>query len=119
MPSGVLPVTFHASQQERRLVLGRQRRHEAPCKSFSMGVACCRADVRARPVRNAGFLDKLSMLQCAVSPLSALTIKELTLTGSKSAKVMFVRQERSSSFQRLSGVPINPPVSPLSARMIP
>jgi hypothetical protein len=33
--------------------------------------------------------------------------------------VKFVKQERSSSFQRLSGVPINPPVSPLSARMIP
>jgi hypothetical protein len=57
--------------------------------------------------------------QCVVAPLSALTIKELTLTGSKSARMTFVKQERSSSFQRLSGVPINPPVSPLSARMIP
>jgi hypothetical protein len=57
--------------------------------------------------------------QCVVAPLSVLTIKELTLTGSKSARVTFVKQERSSSFQRLSGVPINPPVWPLSARILP
>lgn len=54
-----------------------------------------------------------------VAPLSELTINELTFTGSKSARLILVRQDRSSSFQRLSGVPINPPVSPLSARMMP
>ena len=54
-----------------------------------------------------------------VAPLSLLTIRLETLTGSKSAKVKLVMQERSASFQRASGVPISPPLSPLSARMIP
>ncbi len=54
-----------------------------------------------------------------VAPLSLLTIRLETFTGSKSAKVRLVRHERSPSFQRASGVPISPPLSPLSARMIP
>lgn len=47
------------------------------------------------------------------------TMSELTFTGSKSLSVRLVRHLRSSSFQRVSGVPMRPPVSPLSARMIP
>lgn len=55
----------------------------------------------------------------AVAPLSLLTMRLDTFTGSKSFKMMFVRQLRSSSFQRASGVPMRPPLSPLSARIIP
>jgi hypothetical protein len=54
-----------------------------------------------------------------VRPLSALTMRLDTLTGSKSASVKLVRHWRSVSFQRASGVPMRPPLSPLSARMIP
>ena len=55
----------------------------------------------------------------AVAPLSGVTIRELTLTGSKFASVSWVKQVRSSSFQRVSGVPMSPPLIPLSARMMP
>ncbi len=54
-----------------------------------------------------------------VAPLSFLTIRLETFTGSKSASVRLVRQDKSVSFQRASGVPISPPLSPLSARMMP
>ncbi len=54
-----------------------------------------------------------------VKPLSGLTIRLETLTGWKSASTSWLRQARSASFQRESGVPIRPPVIPLSARMIP
>ena len=40
-------------------------------------------------------------------------------TGSKSERIRLVRHDKSASFQRASGVPISPPLSPLSARMIP
>ena len=53
------------------------------------------------------------------APLSLLTMRLETFTGSKSDKVRLVRHARSLSFQRASGVPISPPLSPLSARMIP
>ena len=52
-------------------------------------------------------------------PAVVLTIRLDTFTGSKSDSVRLVRHERSVSFQRASGVPIKPPLSPLSARMIP
>ena len=54
-----------------------------------------------------------------VAPLLLLTIRLETFTGSKSAKVRLLRHDRSVSCQRASGVPINPPLSPLSARMMP
>lgn len=54
-----------------------------------------------------------------VAPLSLLTMRLETFTGSKSDRVRLVRQARSLSFQRASGVPISPPLSPLSARTIP
>jgi len=54
-----------------------------------------------------------------VAPLSLCTIRLDTFTGSKSARVRLVMQDRSLSFQRASGVPISPPLSPLSARMMP
>ena len=53
------------------------------------------------------------------APLSLLTMRLETFTGSKSDKVRLVRHARSESFQRASGVPIRPPLSPLSARMMP
>ena len=49
-----------------------------------------------------------------VAPLVSVTIKLETFTGSKSASVRLVRQERSLSFQHASGVPINPPPLPSS-----
>jgi len=57
--------------------------------------------------------------QCEVAPLLLLTIRLDTFTGSNSFNVIFVRHCRSLSFQRASGVPIRPPLIPLSARMIP
>ena len=54
-----------------------------------------------------------------VAPLSGLTCRELTLTGSKSDKVKFLKHERSVLFHLASGVPIKPPVWPLSARIMP
>jgi hypothetical protein len=65
------------------------------------------------------MLPQVPFVIWLLSPLSALTWTELTLTGSNLDKVKFVMHDRSVSFHRASGVPIIPPVNPLSARMIP
>jgi hypothetical protein len=54
-----------------------------------------------------------------VAALSELTMIEDTLTGSKSLKVRLVRHDNCESLQRESGVPIRPPLIPLSARIMP
>ena len=54
-----------------------------------------------------------------VAALSGLTMIEDTFTGSKSLKVRLVRHDNCESLQRASGVPIRPPLIPLSARMMP
>ena len=54
-----------------------------------------------------------------VNPLFGLTIRLDTLTGWKSASTSWLRQAKSASFQRESGVPMRPPDCPLSARIIP
>jgi hypothetical protein len=54
-----------------------------------------------------------------VAALSGFTMIEDTLTGSKSLKVRLVRHDNCESLQRASGVPIRPPLIPLSARIMP
>ena len=66
----------------------------------------------------------LKVIVCGVSepfvaPLPVSIMRLDTFTGSKSDKWRLVRHARSLSFQRASGVPIRPPLIPLSERMIP
>ena len=98
------------------------RRAACPCAPTAPGVRVSVMGLFGAAVARAGTLYVNSCGRYryrAVAPLSLLTMRLDTFTGSKSFKIMFVRQLRSSSFQRASGVPMRPPLRPLSARMIP
>jgi len=133
-PEKVCPVQLCARLP---LPAGRTRRpgrHQTPNPTLSRqvrpkgwGTEGCSSSGRKRGAsphlwrlhHRGGFRFRSSADYGCVWPLEFVTIRLETLTGSKSERVRLIRHARSWSFQRASGVPINPPLSPLSARMMP